>query len=273
LRRLLALLGLALLAAPAEAGPWAAGKGRLYAKLSLQHLRSRTLAAPDGTLFDIPLFTKDDAFLYAVYGLSDGLTLVANVPAYRVSDLRDEPDELGREAGVGDVQLGLQAQLGRRGAWVFAARGTVQLPTGDETRAGGLLPTGSGVWEGEGVLGAGRSFLGGRIYGFAEAGHMVRGGGLRDGFVYAAQVGWNAGERLVLAWNLRGVEPYSHAPREQPLGSPAGLGDRVTYAAYGPTAIVKLGKGWALQLDVDGAFRARNLAKGLVYRAGISYAR
>jgi hypothetical protein len=260
-------------ASPAQAGPWAVGKGRVYAKLSFQHLRSTRLAAPDGTIFRIPRFTKDDVGAYAAWGLSDTVTLIASVPLVRSSNLLDDPDELGRETGFGDVAGGAQVQLGRAGPWLFAARGLVQVPTGDETRAQGLLPTGSGAWEGEGLLSVGRSLAGGRAYGFLEVGHQVRGSGLRDAFVYGGQVGWNATSRLVLAVNVRGVEPYTHRPGSRTAGSFVGVGDRVTYVTWGPTAIVKLGGEWAVQLDLDKASHARNRARGVTFRGGVAWSR
>jgi hypothetical protein len=258
-----------LLAGEAEAGPWATGKGHFYSKVSYQFLSSRKLAAPDGTQFEIPRFIKEDAGLFLTYGIDDRFTVLADVPFLRSSDLQG----FGRETGVGDLRLGLQAQLGARGPWVFALRATIQAPTGDATRAQGLLPTGSGVWEGEGVLGVGRSLGGGRGYGFLEIGPEFRGGGLRDGIVYNLQIGWNVARRLLLAANLRGVEPYTKAPPGVPIGSPVGVSDRVTYTAYGPTAIVKVGRDWALQLDVDEAFNTRNLAVGTVFRVGVAFVR
>jgi hypothetical protein len=264
------VLGLFLLSnAAAEAGPWATGKGHSYTKVGLGHLRSRTLVAPDGTAFDIPRFTKTEVGLYASYGLDDRFTAVLNLPAFRRSDL----EGFGAEAGVGDVMLGLQMQLGRRGPWVFATRASVQLPTGDAERAEGLLPTGSGVHEGEVLLGAGRSLAGGKGYMFAEAGPVFRGGTLRDAFGYAAQVGWNVRPRLTVALNVRGVEPFSHKTRDVALGSPVGLSDRVTYLNYGPTVILGLRHGVSLQADVDQSARARNLARGLTYRLGVAYSR
>ncbi len=262
-------LALLALAAPAQAGPWPVGRGHVYAKASYEFLDSSRLAQPDGTLFDIPQFVKQGSGLYVAWGLSDRVTLIGDVPAWRSSDL----EAFDREDGIGDVRFGAQLQLFRSGAWLFAARGIVQAPTGDETRGGGLLPTGSGAWEGEGVLGAGRSFAGGRGYGFVELGYNFRGEGLRDGVLYGGQLGWNVGRRLTLAANLRGVEPFSHEARDVAVGSPVGLGDRVTYAYYGPTAIVKLTRSLSLQLDVDRVFRARNLATGTTFRGGVAFSR
>ena len=271
--RLLAVSLLWLAGSAAEAGPWPAGKRHFYSKLGQQYLRSTTLAAPDGTAFKIPVFREDYVDLYAAVGLDDRSTFIVGIPLLRSTDLADSPDELSRESGFGDLRFGLQAQVGRRGPWVFATRGIAQAPTGDETRSQGLQATGSGVWEGEGWLGAGRSLAGGKGYGFLELGYNYRGGGLRDGLLYALQVGWNVGPRLVLAANLRGLEPLSMKPGSRTAGSFVGVGDRVTYAVYGPTAIVKLGEGWGLQLDVEGAFRTRNLATGTVVRTALTFAR
>ncbi len=261
-----ALLGLAT---PAQAGPWAVGRGHVYAKISYEFLDSSRLAQPDGTILPIPRFVKEGSGLYAAWGLSDRVTLIGDVPAWRSSDL----EAFDREGGFGDVRLGAQLQLGKSGAWLFAVRGIVQAPTGDETRAGGLLPTGSGAWEGEGVLSAGGSLADGRGYGFVEVGYNYRGESLRDGVLYGGQLGWNVGRRVTLAANVRGLEPFSHAARATAVGSPVGLGDRVTYVYYGPSAIVKLGHTFAVQLDVERVIRARNLATGTTLRGGLSLRR
>jgi hypothetical protein len=257
-----------LAASAAWAGPWPVGPGHAYVKLGYAHLRSTVLANPDGSTADIPRFTKQELYVYGAVGLTPGLTAIVSAPLWRSSDLED----FQRESGFGDVQFGLQAQLGRSGPWTFALRGLAQAPTGDVTRAEGLLPTGSGVWEGELRVSAGRSLAGGRGYGFVEVGHQTR-ETLRDGLVYDAQVGWNLGPRAVLAVNLRGLEPYDKAPRDTALGSPVGVGDRVTYLTYGPSLIVKLGAGWGAQLDVTGVARARNLARGPQLGLGLTYSR
>jgi hypothetical protein len=267
------LAAIVLAQASAEAGPWAVGRGHSYSKVSYQHRRSTKLAAPDGTIFEIPRYDQQDSALYVAYGLTPGVTLTADLPFARSSDLQDVPDELARVTGVGDLRFGAQLQLGRRGPWVFAVRGLVQTPTGDETRGNGLLPTGSGAWEGAVLAGAGLSFAGGRGYGFVEVGHNLRGAGLRDGFLFESQVGWNLGSRLTLAANLRGLEPWRDTAGPLRPGSLVGTGDGVAYLTYGPTAIVRLGRGFGLQLDWETATRVRNIASGAVYRIGVTYQR
>jgi len=262
------LLLLAFVGTRADAGSWAQGKGHFYAKLGTSYLAADELATPSGEVVPIPDYERREANLYLEYGLSDRWTLIADAPFYRYAEI----DGFGDASGVGDLRLGLQLQLAQSGPWVFAGRAVVQAPTGDETKGEGILPTGTGVWEGEAWLSLGRTFAGGRSYGFVEAGHQERGAGLTDGFVYRTQVGVHATERLLLAFNVWGVEPYEERGSAG-LGSVSGLGDGVQYLAYGPTLILGLGDGWAVQLDVDGAERIRNFASGVTYRLGISLER
>lgn len=250
-----------------EAGPWALGKGRTYARLSYQHLASEEYSAPDGTTFPIPTFRKDDVDLFLARGLTDRLTLVTALPLVRSSDLADRPDELMRETGFGDLRLGLELEAGRRAAWVFGVGGLVQAPTGDEARSFGLQATGSGAWEAEAWLSAGRSW--GRLFGKVSLGYGYRGGVLRDGVAYAAQVGWTAHPRLLLLASMGGLEPLSHDAGGRPAGSSyVGAGDRVTYLKYGLSAALTLGSGWGVQVDLEDAVRTRNLARGTVLRIG-----
>jgi hypothetical protein len=267
--RVAALLLTLPLATPSEAGPWAAGKGHGYFKLSFQHLGSRKLVSPDGTKFTIPLFTREEVSAYGAFGLSENWTVHASLPLLRSSDLQDSPDELGRETGFGDTQIGLQRQLGKSGAWVFAVRGTLQLPTGDVDRAGGLLPTGSGVYEGDLVVEAGRSIgSGGKGWMFVGAGPQFRGDGLRDGLVFGAQLGWKVSDRVALMGSARGVEPWSHEAPETARGSFSGVGDRVAYVVLGPSLIWNVSKRSGLQFDAEFVAYARNLASGPVFRVG-----
>jgi len=253
------------LPALAAAGPWGRPRGGLYAKAGYGYLRATELATPDGTIATIPAFEKSEATFYAAYGLTRTLTLTVDAIAYRGSRI----EGFDSAGGVGDLRLGAQSSLGRAGAWLFAARGLVQLPTGDVTKGEGLLPTGSGVWEGELYLSVGRSLAGGRGWAFAEAGPQLRGGGLRDGLVYGAQVGVTIRSWLAMAWNFRGVQPWDTTPGDVSAGSAAGLGDGVTYLAFGPSVFLTLRPGLGVQIDLDGATHTRNIARGPTLRIGL----
>ncbi len=268
-RGLAALALVALSALPAAAGPWNRPKGSFYLKPAYNYLRAEELATPAGDVVAIPAFTKHEATFYFEYGLSSRLTVILDSIAYRESSLED----FESAGGIGDTRLALQWQLPGSGRFVFALRGALQFPTGDETKGKTLLPTGSGVYEGEVVLGAGVSLWNGRGWAQAGIGPQIRGGGLRDGFVYDAQLGGRLFGPVMLLFNLRGVQPWDTTPGDASTVSAAGFGDGVTYLAYGPGLIVELARGVALQLDVDGATNVRNIAKGPTYRVGLSISR
>ncbi len=258
LRRWPALGALLLLPHDAGAGPWNRQKGGFYAKAGYNHLRAEDLATPAGEVVSIPAFTKDEGTFHAEYGVSGRLTAILDLIAYRQSEI----EAFGSAGGVGDVRLGLQRQIASRGRWVFALRGMIQAPIGDETKGDGLLPTGAGAWEGEIVAGAGVSLGGGRGWAQAGIGPQLRGAGLRDGLAYDAQIGGRVGRRVLLLLNVRGVQPWNTKPSDASTISPAGFGDGVTYLAFGPGVIVELARGVAFQLDVDGATHVRTIAKG-----------
>jgi len=262
-----------LVAAQAEAAPWALGSGRFFARAGYQGTRSTTLAAPDGTQFDIPRFVTDDLDVSLGYGLDDRFTLTANLPVLRSSDLADDPDELVRESGFGDVQVGLEAQLLRRGLWAFGARILVQAPTGDAERADGLQPTGSGVWEGDLAFSAGTPLWNGKGFALVEVGYRYRGGGLEDAFIFSTQIGYLPTPRVTLAMGLRGNQPFAYPDGFVGGGALTGVGNGVTYVNYGPSVTIKIAAALGLELGVEGTFHARNIATGTLFRAALTFSR
>jgi hypothetical protein len=75
----LAALALVLFTPLCDAGPWNRRAGGVYAKLGYNHLRATELATPAGEVVAIPAYVKDEATLYAEYGLSDRFTAVVDL--------------------------------------------------------------------------------------------------------------------------------------------------------------------------------------------------
>jgi len=263
------LLATALLAtAPAPCGPWGPGDESLYVKLSYGYLATDELATPDGATHEIPDYRRQEGALFLAYGVSDRVTALLEAPLYRRSSI----EGFDEAAGAGDLGIGGQLELLRRGRFVLAALASVQAPTGDEAKGGGLLPTGTGVWEGESVLSGGTTFLDGRGLAYLEAGYRIRGGELRDAAVAEAHVEGRLGERLTLGLHLSAVRPLG-GDRDTPAGSASGLGDGVQYLAYGPVAAIELPRGLSLHLELEDTTAVQNVATGLTARIGISLRR
>lgn len=267
--RVLAFFACLLGASATEAGPWGRSKGGLYVNVAYEALGTTSLATPEGVIQTIPAYDLHQIGVYAAYGLSNRTTFVLDRLGFRRSSI----EGFESASGLEDLRAGFQQHLGSVGPWLFAARGILQAPTGDETKGLGVLPTGSGAWEGDLRLSVGRSSPKGRLYGYAEIGHQVRGNGLRDGLVYEAQIGLWASRRSLLQLNVRGIKPYSSEPGEAAFTSPAGLGDGVTYTAVGPAIVFELGRGFGLQLEAEDAFHAKNLATGVKVRIKVFYSR
>jgi hypothetical protein len=78
-------LGIALLASwdsPVAAGPWNRPRKGYYAKWAYNHLRAEELATLAGDVVPIPAFTKDEATLYAEYGVTGSVTAILDLIGY-----------------------------------------------------------------------------------------------------------------------------------------------------------------------------------------------
>jgi hypothetical protein len=206
---------------------------------------------------------------YLTYGWTDRFDVILDGVALHDSSIED----FGSASGVGDTRFGIQMKVTEKSLWVFSLKGIVQAPTGDETKGLGVLPTGSGAWEGRILFSVGRSIADGSLYAYGEGGHQFRGAGLRDGFHYEGQVGINVTDRLVLAFSIRGIQPYDSEPADFSPGSAAGLGDGTTYTNFGPSVIFRLSRNWSTQFEVEGMTNTRNIAPGTVFRLSLAYSR
>ena len=113
-----------------EAGPWATGKGHSYFNLSFEALETTRLATPDGNIQTIPEFRLRQFGFYGAFGLSERLTVIVD----RLGVRRSEIEDFDAASGIEDTRAGVQWQLGRKADWELAARGIVQVPTGDENK-------------------------------------------------------------------------------------------------------------------------------------------
>jgi hypothetical protein len=260
----LAAGALALFPSLADAGPWNRRSGGFYAKLGYNHLRATELATPAGEVVDIPAYLKDEATLYAEYGLSDRFAAVVDLTATGGGDRG-----LRVRGGIGDLRLALQWQVAHRGASVFALRGTVQAPTGDGRWAPACCrrarrvgrtssPRRASPVEGQGWprLVSARSSDGGGLCATTASTTRRSVGASSDQCSSSSACG-----RAALD-----TEPGDRRPSR-------GLRRRRHHLAWGPGLIVEVARGIALQLDVDGATHVRNIAKRPTGRFGLSVSR
>ena len=69
------------------------------------------------------------------------------------------------------------------------------------------------------------------------------------------------------------MQPYETGPIGTSLTAAAGLGDGVTYVAFGPAVSFRVGTSWSILGGIDGGAHLRNLAAAAAYRVGLAYGR
>jgi hypothetical protein len=278
-------LALVLLPARARAGAWTRDEGRFLLAASYLRISTTRYYGPDFRVIPIRPYTQQVVGLYGELGLvSRWLTAVVEGTIYRRNDLVDQ----GYTEGVGDFRVGLWTGLIT--APIHLSFGlTLGIPSGeraprapdgdaDAQAIARSLPTGDGEWDVEAKLAAGYTFGGTRRwpvqhYALAELGYWLRTSGFSDAAVYRLELGtklpWRFIDRFWFIARLMGVESF--ASDREASAAFSGLGNGVTYTAYGVDIYGRIYRGLGADLGVDSAFRARSIAAGAQLKVGLSY--
>jgi len=282
-----ALVALVLSIAPerAEAGAWTRDRGHFFLSSSYSRISSSKFFAPDFSVVPIQRYTQHQVNLYGEVGIiSRWLTATIEGTLFRYNAITDA----GHVYGVGDWRFGVWT-----GAVVKPVRLsfglTIGAPIGDSMPSAGAgadrdaqliaasLPTGDGEWDVEGRAALGYSFGGTRRwpvlhYLVIEAGYWLR-VQFADSFVYRFELGtkfpWKFVDRFWVALRLNGVESFANQ-REAALTA-TGLGNGVTFIAYGVQLHGRIYRGLGAALTGDSAFRARSVVAGSNVMVSVTY--
>jgi hypothetical protein len=281
----LALLAVSLWPAGARAGAWTRDEGRFLVATSYQQLATTSYYGPDFNVIPIRPYTQHVVGLYGELGLvSRWLTAAVEGTLYRRNDLIDQ----GYTEGVGDFRVGLWTGIVTSPIHLSLGL-TLGIPAGDRSPRvpGGdaeaqviarSLPTGDGEWDVEARLAAGHTFGKKRRwplehYVVAELGYWLRTSGFSDAVVYRLELGtkipYGVVERFWFIVKLTGVESF--ASDKEASAAFSGLGNGVTYTAYGFDLYGRIYRGLGADVGLDSALRARSIAAGVQLKVGVSY--
>lgn len=289
----------ALYVTPVCAGAWVKAPGQSYTKLSTTTFHSEqghdafgVLVPPTGVGL-----VSTSASLYAEVGLVPGVALVAMLPY--VAARSDAPSGIQLHTlGLGDAQLGLQWGGWRAGPWVFSTRGELKLPLyaggpavrGFAAEGASRYPRASRYFPalGDGQVDVtvwGAVGVSGRVFGVdafftGELGPRYR-SAVRVvplGDPGAAQAWVTANVTPVLALNATGgawVVPgrvLLMVNTNHIYSAPAGQGTvrGKGYIAIGPSMMVRLGDGIAVEMAADWLGFGVNAATGGQATVGVS---
>jgi hypothetical protein len=282
------LLGLSLLwLAPslAHANPWTREQGHFYLSTSYFHISTARYYGVDFNVIPIRPYTQQVVGIFGEVGLiTRWLTATVEGTLYRRNELVGQ----GYTEGVGDFRVGLWTGLLTTPVRLSAGL-TLGIPSGDSTpTAPGSdseaqliarsLPTGDGEWDLEAQLALGYTFGQERRwplghYLVAEVGYWARSHGFSDSVVFRLELGtrlpWRVIDRLWWIARLTGVESFADAQHASTTFS--GLGNGVTYTAYGFDVYGRIFRGLGASVGLDSAFRARSVAAGVQLKVGMSY--
>ncbi len=270
-----ALLFIGLCAAPALAGGWTQPEGGLYAKLTDRLVSGSGGYLSDGSGEDLGGdYVDTQVQLYAEYGATADLTLVAHLVPYGYADFEAKADgvEGGRTHYVGPLDVGARYGLLTEGALRVAveARYAWQPPVGDGVLARGRDP----VFEYEPTV-AGHRFTG----------ELQAGAGLPWGFWVALSGGWtqlvvNETDPAFTAFGQLGVSRWGvvlegHVAAHLPTGDVTRndvAGTRQTrYVGRGFSVSYWFVESFAMSFGRDGVFLVESNLRSAPYLFGIEH--
>ncbi len=283
LNRLLLLLGVVAIfnagnRALAQSG-WPRARGELYAKLTLGGFTSSDYYNLDGNLVETAAFRSGFGNIYAEYGLTDKLTVLADWPVYKLQGY----ETTETVSGIGDLKLGLKYAL-----WggAFPATITVmpEIPTGpSDLRAQNLmnafevinLPTGDGEFNLHGTLAVSHSFYPLPIYVNGFLGYNLRtqyqGQSFQDQLRGGVEIGGKLGEVVWVRLNMVVQESLGDTPQFTDFVRGEGTGFSGLLGGITWMLNPAWGIDFAYQTYLSGPVARTNVYDNHLFMLGISY--
>ena len=260
----------------AYSGAWTQKHGEGYYKIGIRIVRANKFYQSNGNKITIPTLGDYTTSFYSEYGLSKRLTAIISLPFYKRTTLnrqifRTSGTELtsgGSLAGIADTDIGLRIGLLHEGQTALSVDVLLGLPLGEDTPRNGLV-TGDGELNQLFRLQLGHSFYPSRLYLNGQFGFNNRTKGYSDEFHYAAEVGYNTGEKSLLILHVNGVESLKNGNDTGQGGTGGLFGNNQRYLTYGPELIYSFNHTWGISLGVEGATRAQNILSAPAYSLGL----
>lgn len=258
------------------AGAWTQKRGQGFYKMSFRLIRADQFYEPNGNKIDIPTLSDYTTNFYGEYGLTDRVTLVANVPVFKRVTLNKQVGnnsgfvffEGDSKSGIADSEVGVRLSLLRGGGSVFSAEVILGLPIGDNSQTNGLF-TGDGEFNQLIKAQFGHSFYPLPLYFSAEFGYNNRTNGYSDEWHYAAEIGYTFSNKFLVSFKLRGVESRKNS-NSTVLGGMGGLSaNNQSYLCYGPEFSYIINESFGLSAGIESATRAENVLSAPAFSFGV----
>ncbi|MEM9187909.1 MAG: hypothetical protein AAGF12_01935 [Myxococcota bacterium] len=274
----------ATVAAPsvADAQAWIRDPGGGYVQVSYRYLPSDSFFGADGNSVPSAEFEQHTVGLYGEIGVIERwLMFTLESEIFRRNVLVDQ----GAVTGLGDTRISAWTGLVEV-PFRLSFGASLGIPTGDSRpdsdggdilaqEVAAVLPTGDGEFDVTLQLAVGHGVRIGNaldIFGQGVLGYAIRTEGFTDQIVFRAETGVRpvaeGFNRFLLVFRVFGAELLGDAARTSGV---AGLGDGVSYTAFGAELTGRVVDTFSLGFGVDSAFRATNISAGFNYKFSASY--
>jgi hypothetical protein len=254
----------------ATAGAWAQTRGSLYNRASANRYTSTEQFDLDGESQALPFhgeFVDTNLLDYFEVGVTDRFTLMGS---FVVKWLRSENDIRATKSwGIGDMDLGVRAELASGSKGVVSVQALTRFPTGYDE--GSTLPLGTGEPELEGRVLYGRSlwpFVPG--YCGLEAGYRARAGKPEDEFRYLVEVGSDLGAGFYARAKLDGIYGLETGVTNDPSGNPT-VRNSYDLGTLDVTAGRRIGRQFAVEASFVPALYGRTTSAGSTLTLAVAF--
>ena len=260
---------------------WTQEKGKGYYKIGLwwleaeEHYTSTGLVDPNATrgLFITNFFGR--------YGLSDKVTLIGYLPHTRVYQ-NTQVFSSGREnipgeqfSSLGDINLGLEYQLGKKSTWAHSISLSLGLPTG-KVRGGsdGSYQTGDGEFNQQLRYHLGKSYPLGkrRFYTKASVGINQRSKGFSDEFRASIETGTKLfKDKLLTLIRANTIQSFYNVSLDATNSNGSIFANNVEVVNIGGEFIFRLNSKFSWGISGSYPVMGRVLYRSAAFSTGISY--
>ena len=260
---------------------WTQEKGKGYYKIGVwwleaeEHYTSTGLVDPNATrgLFIMNFFGR--------YGLSDKVTLIGYLPHTRVYQ-NTQVFSSGREnipgeqfSSLGDINLGLEYQLGKKSTWTYSTSLSLGLPTG-KVRGGsdGSYQTGDGEFNQQLRYHLGKSYPLGkrRFYAKASVGINQRSKGFSDEFRASIETGTKLfKDKLLTLIRANTIQSFYNGSLDATNSNGSIFANNVEVVNIGGEFIFRLNSKFSWGLSSSYPVMGRVFYRSPAFSTGISY--
>ena len=281
MKKYIILLGLIITCSNSLFAQWSKGKGKGYYKLSAWYLKSDQHYTNTGAIDPNVTRTQFNTSVYAEYGLTNKIDLIAYVPFFsraaqnnQVSGTNNNIIQNGESFNsFGDVDFGARYAFYKKGKWAADVKLLLGLPTGDDSGGSdGSYQTGDGEFNQylSTSLGYSTAFNGLPFYAKTYIGYNNRSKGFSDEFRGGLEAGLNIFNRkfwIITRLNL--VKSFKNGTLNAANSNGSIFANNVEYISFGIEGAYYITNKLGISAGFDSAFSGKIIAANPSFTAGI----